>query len=283
MASIVFSSSKGGVGKTTSALILATTLAEYANVTLIDTDPSVPLKRWRERATAVSDNLTIITSEDNRVVNEDSIFGFIQEAEKESAFVVVDLACSASTMAGHVIAYADLVIVPMAASQLDADEAANTMKLIKRQEVVNRRKIPWRILFTRSPSAIRTRNMDLIQNDLREVGIKAFETHLNHREAFRAIFTYGATLRAEGLEKAVAGLPKAVRNADLFAEEVIETLKVVVKASTASGFSQSLKSADEEGPPLAPERQHKPRAERKPVGQIFPSTVIAPSVLSLYI
>ena len=44
---IVFASSKGGVGKSTTALTLSHALARGgASVTLIDADPNAPLEAW---------------------------------------------------------------------------------------------------------------------------------------------------------------------------------------------------------------------------------------------
>lgn len=44
---IVFGNSKGGAGKTTSAVLLASELAERgAGVTLIDGDPNRPITQW---------------------------------------------------------------------------------------------------------------------------------------------------------------------------------------------------------------------------------------------
>ena len=48
---IVFASSKGGAGKSTSAVLLATALAEGgATITLIDADPNRPVSKWATRA-----------------------------------------------------------------------------------------------------------------------------------------------------------------------------------------------------------------------------------------
>ena len=47
MPTIVFASPKGGVGKSTSALLLGCQLASNgATVTIIDADPNRPLARW---------------------------------------------------------------------------------------------------------------------------------------------------------------------------------------------------------------------------------------------
>ena len=50
MPTIVFASPKGGAGKSTSAVILATELAgKGAAVTIIDADPNRPVSRWAKR------------------------------------------------------------------------------------------------------------------------------------------------------------------------------------------------------------------------------------------
>jgi chromosome partitioning protein len=47
---VVMASPKGGVGKSTAAVILATQLAESdASVTIIDADPNKPISRWASR------------------------------------------------------------------------------------------------------------------------------------------------------------------------------------------------------------------------------------------
>jgi chromosome partitioning protein len=50
MPTIVFASPKGGVGKSTAAVLLATELAGHgAAVTVIDADPNKPLSQWAGR------------------------------------------------------------------------------------------------------------------------------------------------------------------------------------------------------------------------------------------
>jgi chromosome partitioning protein len=46
MPTIVFVSPKGGAGKTTSALILASQIARGTTVTIVDADPNHPIKTW---------------------------------------------------------------------------------------------------------------------------------------------------------------------------------------------------------------------------------------------
>lgn len=51
MPTIVFASPKGGAGKSTSAVLLATELAlKGAGVTILDADPNKPVSLWAKRA-----------------------------------------------------------------------------------------------------------------------------------------------------------------------------------------------------------------------------------------
>ena len=47
MPTIAFVSPKGGAGKSTSALLLATALAKVSEITLIDADPNHPIRIGR--------------------------------------------------------------------------------------------------------------------------------------------------------------------------------------------------------------------------------------------
>ena len=60
MPTIVFASPKGGVGKSTSAVVLATELARRgAGVTVIDADPNRPVSQWARRP-ACPESLTVL-------------------------------------------------------------------------------------------------------------------------------------------------------------------------------------------------------------------------------
>ena len=81
------------------------------------------------------------------------------------------------------------------------------------------------VLLTRTSPSIRTRTQTYIQNGLIGAGIPVFETELNERDAFRAIFSFQQTL--DGLNPAeVANLDKAKINVWEFVEEVVARLKL---------------------------------------------------------
>jgi chromosome partitioning protein len=219
MPTIVFASPKGGVGKSTAAVILATELANHgATVAMIDADPNRPITQWASRP-GKPDSLMVIAT-----TTEESIIDTIEKAAVMTAFVIVDLEGTASMMAGYAMSRADLVIIPAQGSHLDATEAVKALKLVKEQEKAFKRRIPFAILFTRTSAAIRPRTLQSIEAQFAENKIPMFGCQIHEREAYRALFAFGGTLT--GLDPAqVANIPAAILNAKIFAGEVIKILK----------------------------------------------------------
>jgi chromosome partitioning protein len=216
MPTIVFASPKGGAGKSTSAVLLASELAgRGATVTIIDADPNRPVSQWAKRP-GKPETLTVLSS-----LTEDSIIDVIEKAALQSAFVIVDLEGTASMMVGYAISRADPVIIPTQGSNLDAAEA---IKLVKTQERAFGRSIQFAILFTRTNAAIRRRTPQSIENEFAENNIPILETQIFEREAYRAIFVFDGTLA--GLDpKQVTNIVSAMANIHTFAAEVVGMLK----------------------------------------------------------
>ena len=219
MPTIVFASPKGGAGKSTSAVILATELAlKGVAVTIIDADPNKPVSQWAKRA-GCPDNITVIAD-----VSEKTVIDEIDSAAEKTPFVIVDLEGTASMTVAYAISRADLVVIPTQGSQLDAAEATKAIALIKQTEKAFSKKIPYAMLYTRTSTAIRPRTLAHIQEQFRKHGIQAFQVHMHEREAYRALFSFGGTL--ESLNPAhVSNLNAAIINARAFAGEVVAMLR----------------------------------------------------------
>jgi chromosome partitioning protein len=230
MPTIVFASPKGGAGKSTSAVVLATELAlRGAEVVVIDADPNRPVSSWAARP-GRPETLTVLSD-----VTEASIIDEIEAAAARVPFVLVDLEGTASMTVAYAISRADLVIVPTQGSQLDAAEAAKAIRLIRQQERAFGRRIPYAVLLTRTSAAIRPRTLQHIREEMARNDVPILATQMHEREAFRAIFSFGGAL--QGLSPGqVSGLDAATRNAQAFAAEVISVLKGAtrVKAEEAT-------------------------------------------------
>lgn len=219
MPTIVFATPKGGAGKSTAAVLLGTELAvRGAGVTMIDADPNKPISHWEKRS-RVPAGLSVEAN-----VTEDSIIDQIEEAAQNSTFVIVDLEGTASVMAGYAISRADLVIIPTQGSHLDAAESTKAIKLVQRQERAFSRTIPLAILFTRTSVAIRTRTFQSIEDQFAEKNTPMLKTHINEREAYRAIFSFGGTLQTLNPDD-VPNIKGAIINAQLYVGEVVSLLK----------------------------------------------------------
>lgn len=218
MPTIVFVSPKGGVGKTTAALLLSTQIAqEGAAVTLIDADPNRPLQSWQEDAGPVP-GISVVSD-----VTEDNIQDRIDEAAARTPFVVVDLEGSAAKIVLLAIGGADLVLIPSQGSHLDAKQAARALAVIRQHERLARRSVPHAVVLTRTNVAVKSRSTKATAANLQSSGIPVLSTQLHEREAFRAMFAFGATLAT--LKDTEAGnLAQARENAQAFAHEVAAML-----------------------------------------------------------
>lgn len=216
---ISFANPKGGAGKTTAALILATQLSESgASVTIIDADPERWISQWASLP-GKPENIHIVGG-----VTEDGIVDQIEEASGKSQFVIVDLEGTASLMVANAIGMSDLVLIPIQGSSMDARGGAKTIRLISNQAKMARRAIPHCVVLTRTSAAVRSRALKNVQEQLTESGIDVCETPIVERAAFRDLFDYGGTL-SDLDPSQVRNTDKAIENARQFAGEVIGKLK----------------------------------------------------------
>jgi chromosome partitioning protein len=234
MPTIVLASTKGGCGKSTSAVLLATELATSGySVAIIDADPNQPISLWAAR-NGTPDALKIISQ-----VDENTIIDVIEAEEQVSTFVIIDLEGSANMTAAYAISRADLVIVPTQGSLLDAMEAMKSVALVKQQEKAFSKQIPYAVLLTRTSAAVRSRTLKDVVGQITGAGVPTFKTEIFERDAFRAIFSFGGTLRTLD-PKQVSGIDGAIANALAFTVEVLQR----VSASNADANEGLLSTSD---------------------------------------
>jgi len=151
---IVFASPKGGAGKTTAAVILASEIArKRARVAIIDGDPRQRITRWAQKGSC-PENFLIASG-----ITEETIIDEIERCGQSAPFVIVDLEGTASLTVAYAISRADLVLIPSQGSQMDAEDAVDAIRLVRKQERAFRRKIPYAVLLTKTSAAIRPRTL----------------------------------------------------------------------------------------------------------------------------
>lgn len=222
---IVFACSKGGPGKTTSAILLATELAARDQaVVIIDADPNQHIQLWAKNKTP--NNVDVIGC-----IREDEILDEIDSAKQRADFVIVDLEGSKNVCVGYAISRADLVIIPAQPSPLDIHEAAGTVRLVRQQEKAFNRKIPFRLMFTKTSAVIRSKGTKAIERELQEAGIPRLSCELRERDAYKILIQDGGGLRDmldnATTNKARKPITNAITNAEAYAVEVVKALKTV--------------------------------------------------------
>jgi chromosome partitioning protein len=221
---ITVANPKGGAGKSTAALVLATSLAQQgASVIILDCDPNRAIEGWRAGS---SKNPVIVDGG----ITESTITSKLDEYRKKYQFVFVDLEGTASRLMSRALARAQLVIIPIQASPPDAELAARAIHLIREEEQAFEKTIPFRVLFTRTSPAIASKLETQITAQLKASEVPMFRNHLNERSAYKAMFYYQRDL--EELDpRNVNGLPAARDNAFRLAEELVN---LVIDARVAA-------------------------------------------------
>lgn len=219
MPTIVFANPKGGAGKSTSAVILATQLAlAKASVTILDADRNKPIVFWSQTGT-MPEGITV-----REATSEATILDEIDAAAAATKFVIVDLEGTASMMVGLAISSADLVIIPVQGSMLDAKQAVKAVHVVRQQARAARRDIPHFVLWTRTNPLIKPREFRAIEQDVIDNNIPRFTKHLHERVPFKSVFSFGGSLETLDPHD-VPGIEQAIRNAREYAAEVVAALR----------------------------------------------------------
>lgn len=239
---IAVAAAKGGAGKSTTTLVLATCLAREANadVCIIDADRNQPLVDWKENNKG-SSPVTVIAGEERNLVRT------ITREASSHQFVFVDVEGSANLSISYAVAKADLVLIPLQPSALEVRKVGQVLDLMAEQEALLGRSIPFRLLFNRTPATSRIvpRLMKEISGAIAEQNLPVFSTWLADRQAYKLI--HSDYLALHELNPAEAGnLEAAINNVSALAEEMI-TYLVEQKNHRVPSDRNPLPHADLEG------------------------------------
>lgn len=230
---IAIANPKGGAGKSTTSLLVATNLAHRgASTCIIDADPNQPITDWRKNGKSQS-NVYI-----HGGVREDTVMDVIEEQARQRAFVFVDLEGTASLLVSRSIALADFVIIPIQASAVDVRQAQKAITAVRNEERLAQRSnpnrsIPHKVLLTRTPAPgapVSTMQRQLEQ-EIEGARIGRFVTSLAERQAYKAVFSERLTLEELGSLK-VGNLDAAIENVRKLTDELLETMKGLQKGAS---------------------------------------------------
>ena len=212
---ISFANTKGGAGKTTAVLLLATELIRLGHrVTVLDADPQHWISRWAEM-TGPTHNLQVISE-----VTQCSLETHLRENDDVTDYFIIDLPGQRTPLLSLAIGVSDYIFIPVQGSAMDARGGAEVLEHI---DFLSRRLgkfIPHSVILTRVSPMINTRSLLLVKGLMAQRDVDVLNTPIAERSAFRELFDYGGTLETLDPKK-VSNLDKAKENARTYARDIL--------------------------------------------------------------
>jgi chromosome partitioning protein len=221
---ISFASTKGGVGKTTLAFVLATAFAhrisgnsEY-RVACIDADPNTTLDTAL-RKTGFPEILSMVS-------DAETLLPTLRDAQRLADVVLIDLEGSANQAMLYASGKSDLVVIPAQPSAFDVREARKTAGVVQQAADLVQREIPIQVILTRTP-VLRQRVADHARTQFTKAELPLLSIELVQRAAFQSMtYTGQPPFRSEPSGGAAA-------NVDALADAVAEIVGLHIHARLA--------------------------------------------------
>jgi len=205
---IALASTKGGVGKTTLAYVLATEVSRRlaasdgnhgtGRVTCIDADPNRTLAQVLRLTN--DPRIVCVESDSDRLLSD------LRQAGPESDLIVIDLEGTANQAMLYAAGKSDLVLVPAQPSRFDVVEAVKTVGVVRKAADLVGREIAHRVVLSRTP-VLRQRVADHSRTQFVRADLPLLPVELVQRAAFQSM-TYTGTppWRQDGGEQAAANV-----------------------------------------------------------------------------
>lgn len=217
---LTFANTKGGAGKTTAVLLIATELARMGlRVAVLDADPQHWISLWHQQLGAnCPERLQVVP-----YVSAASLDREIKRWKPAVDLVILDLPGHRSPLIAQAMGHSDYVLIPSQGSAMDAQGAANVIDLLSYLDDKAGVRIPHSVVLTRINPIITTRALQGVKQLLAQKRVHLLATPIIERAAFRDVFSCGETLYTMD-PRHVSNLERAQENAQLLGREVLERL-----------------------------------------------------------
>lgn len=236
-----FASTKGGVGKTSLVMALATDLRRRGNsVLLLDCDPNRHLSEWVRRRG--DDGIAAIDD-----ITEANVRQTVQEHAAAYDYTLIDLAGFGNLTMLYAFSVSDVVLIPTQQSFMDVKETVRTYKVVTDSVGVLRHTPASSVVIVRTQAAIQSRVDRHAREILHEHNVPAFRTELIERSLLKEM-----TYTGQGPGEVEPG-----SNADANVQALAEEFVSFIAAAPANPLVTRAPNS---------ERVAAPKARKKAVG-----------------
>lgn len=210
---ITIAQSKGGAGKTTLALALASEFqALGGKVVMLDADRQNSLLNWhKDRVAAGRGGDKTIEVEDASQLRDADIGAAIARARLSGHLVIVDSEGTSNFKTAYAAMDSDFVVIPTRSSRLDLERTVETCEMLARMC----RGVPYRVLITQTGQVARSKAEWEIDNQIR-AALPTFNEQMHMLDAYRAMSNFRMTLaEVEANKLARVGKARALAQAVL--------------------------------------------------------------------
>jgi chromosome partitioning protein len=219
---LTFMSPKGGVGKSTAAIIFASEMIRLGNtVAIIEADRNAHISTWYQKGRAPK-GLTVTLDED---ATGATLPETIERCAPRADYVIIDTEGTQNPRAAIAASAADIVLIPMSFSSLDLNGAIAALTQVDAIASNIGRPIPAAILPSRVNAAIMTRSRRAIEASLTVEGIPVIMPGVLDKEVYRAIFAEGALLHDLPKYTDVSGISSAIDNAQAIMRSLVQFMR----------------------------------------------------------
>jgi chromosome partitioning protein len=168
---ISFLNPKGGSGKTTSVINIATSIARNNKVAVVDTDPQQSLANWNKAEKANFDVFTVTSEKDVYTIRKEL---------KDYPYVIIDGAGALSVITAAAVMVSDLVIIPVTPSPLDFSASGAVISVLEAQSY--NRPVECRFLITRKIE--QASMLKVLRESIAATGISPLRTAITQRQSY---------------------------------------------------------------------------------------------------
>jgi len=179
---ISFLNGKGGVGKTTTSINIATCLARQGHkVVMVDTDPQGSISNWYDESKCKFDLA--------EAASEKEVYT-VRKQLKEYDYVVIDGAAAISAISSAAVMVCDLVLIPVTPSPLDFAACGAILAVVEARE--NLQPVIARFLITKKVASAKM--LEVLKESIADTGVPALRTGTSQRQVYVRTMMDGGTV-----------------------------------------------------------------------------------------